>query len=160
NYSITDSFRARPFSPAINSNMNRLALVSETTFMAPSQATDEYKSQLDAAPRHRFARGFDLPYATFAPMHYEERYAYPLIVWLHDSDSNEQELRQVMPLVSMRNFVAIAPRGTCEGSRLGGRFEWRQSGDSIEAAHTRIADCVAIAEERFNIHPKRIFLVG
>ena len=101
--------------------------------MAPSQATDGYKSQLGTAPRHRFAHGFDLPYATFAPMHYEPGYAYPLIVWLHDSDSNEQELRQVMPLVSMRNYVAIAPRGTSEGSRQRGRFDWRQTSDAIES---------------------------
>src|SRR5262249_17403602 len=69
--SITDSFRACQISPAANSNMNRLALVSETTFMAPSQATDGYKTQLGTSPRHRFAHGFDVPYATFAPMHYE-----------------------------------------------------------------------------------------
>jgi phospholipase/carboxylesterase len=93
-------------------------------------------------------------------MHYEERYAYPLIVWLHDSDSNEQELRQVMPLVSMRNYVAVAPRGTSEGSRLRGRFDWRQSANAIESAHSRIVDCVALAQDRFNVHPERIFLVG
>src|SRR4051794_23350535 len=114
--------------------MNRLALVSEPTFMAASQATTG-PSQLAATARHRFNRGFDLPYSTFAPIHYEERYAYPLVVWLHDSDSNEQELRQVMPLISMRNYVAIAPRGTSDGSRLRGRFDWRQSPDAIESAH-------------------------
>lgn len=128
--------------------------------MAPFQATDGFKSQLGTKPHHRFSRGFDVPYATFAPMHYEAGYAYPLIVWLHDSDSNEQELRQVMPLVSMRNYVAIAPRGTGEDSRQRSRFSWRQTTDAIETAHTRIAECVAVAQERFNIHPKRIFLVG
>jgi phospholipase/carboxylesterase len=140
--------------------MNRLALVSDSTFSALSKSNIGHTSQLETSPRHRFARGFDLPYATFAPMHYEERYAYPLIVWLHGSDSNEQELRQVMPLVSMRNYVAIAPRGTSESSRARNRFDWRESAEAIESTHARIVDCVAVAQDRFNIHPNRIFLVG
>jgi phospholipase/carboxylesterase len=60
----------------------------------------------------------------------------------------------------MRNYVAIAPRGTSEGSRSRSRFEWCQSAEAIESAHARIVDCVAAAQERFNIHPDRIFLVG
>ena len=54
------------------------------------------------------------PHATFAPMHYEPNYAYPLLVWLHGYASNEHELRQVMPQVSMRNYVAVAREAPCE----------------------------------------------
>ncbi len=140
--------------------MNRLALVSETTLTAPSHTLSAHPPSQAPLPRHRFAQGFDLPYATFAPIHYESGYAYPLIVWLHDADSNEQELRQVMPLVSMRNYVAIAPRGTCAAKRCRGRFDWSQTGESIESAHSRIIDSVTVARERFNIHPNRIFLIG
>jgi phospholipase/carboxylesterase len=93
-------------------------------------------------------------------MHYEEGYSYPLLVWLHDSASSERELRHVMPLVSMRNYVAIAPRGTCEDERTRGQYGWRQTSDAIEAAQSRIADCIAVARWRFNIHGDRIFLVG
>ncbi len=93
-------------------------------------------------------------------MHYEERYAYPLLVWLHGDASSEQELRQVMPLVSMRNYVAIAPRGSLADERNRGRYHWRQTPDAIESAESRIADCIAVAQRRFNIHPQRIFLVG
>jgi phospholipase/carboxylesterase len=140
--------------------MNRLALVSETTLTAPSHTLSANPPSQAPLPKHRFAQGFDLPYATFAPIHYESGYAYPLIVWLHDADSNEQELRQVMPLVSMRNYVAIAPRGTCAAKRCRGRFDWSQTGESIESAHSRIIDSITVARERFNIHPNRIFLIG
>ena len=53
----------------------------------------------------------------FAPLHYEPNYSYPLIVWLHGPHNNELELKQIMPLVSMRNYVAAAPRGTAPSVR-------------------------------------------
>jgi phospholipase/carboxylesterase len=60
----------------------------------------------------------------------------------------------------MRNYVAIAPRGTCEQKAACGRFGWRQSKDAIESAQSRIAESIAVARERFNVHERRIFLVG
>ena len=140
--------------------MNRLALVSEDTLTTPSHTVTDQLHELTTTTRRCTERDFDLPYATFAPIHYEERYAYPLLVWLHDSASSEQELRQIMPLVSMRNYVAIAPRGTFDDQRNRGHFGWRQTSDAIETAHSRIADCIAVAKSRFNIHERRIFLVG
>jgi phospholipase/carboxylesterase len=138
--------------------MNRLVLVSEDTISASTPAGNGHLHQQLASRRRSTELDFDLPYSTFAPVHYEPRYAYPLIVWLHDLDSNERELSQIMPLVSMRNYVAIAPRGTCEQKR--GRYGWRQSTDAIESAHSRIVECIAVAQQRFNINERRIFLVG
>jgi phospholipase/carboxylesterase len=100
------------------------------------------------------------PAATFAPIHYEPGYAYPLLVWLHSTAGNEHELRQVMPLVSMRNYVAVAPRGPSPHPRYASQYGWRQSQDEIELAEAGVAECVAATERRFNIHPNRIFLVG
>jgi phospholipase/carboxylesterase len=146
--------------------MNRIALDSEITATFHLPCDTEIHHGLTTATKPRSGRELDQPYATFAPMHYEKGYAYPLLVWLHGKASTEQELRQVMPLVSMRNYVAIAPRGTWSNAIAGrtvssrGRFGWRQSSDGIESAETRIADCIAVAKQRFNIHPRRIFLVG
>ena len=140
--------------------MNRIALVTENILTTKSPTEFDQLHEATTTSRRRCDRGLDIPYATFAPIHYEERYAYPLIVWLHDAASNEQELRQVMPLVSMRNYVAIAPRGTWADEHNRRLFDWRQSSDGIELAHSQIADCVALSQERFNIHPQRIFLVG
>ena len=50
----------------------------------------------------------DFPHALFAPLHYASGYAYPLIVWLHGSGSDERQLQRIMPLVSMQNYVAVA----------------------------------------------------
>ncbi len=52
------------------------------------------------------------PFSLFAPLHYEPNYAYPLVVWLHGSGESEQQLRRIMPSISLRNYVAVAPRGT------------------------------------------------
>lgn len=93
-------------------------------------------------------------------MHYEAGYAYPLIVWLHGTPGNEQQLRQVMPLVSMRNYVAIAPRGVSADRRQKHSFRWRQTSDDIEQAAASIAHCVDLVQSRYNIHPQRIFLAG
>ncbi|MFO0792253.1 MAG: hypothetical protein U0805_22570 [Pirellulales bacterium] len=136
--------------------MKRFAPVSKSSLIQSHQPTN-HLDNLFAAPG-RLAHVFDQPFATFAPIHYEPRYAYPLVVWLHDSDSSEQELKHVMPLVSMRNYVAIAPRGTSENRR--GNFGWRQTSEAIESANTRISECIAIAKERFHIHDERVFLAG
>ena len=89
-------------------------------------------------------------------MHYEAGYAYPLIVWLHSTGGSERELKQVMPLVSMRNYVAVAPASSSVHSRR----PWRQSPDNIEATAAGVDYCVAQAQQEFNIHPRRIFLAG
>src|SRR5260370_34895202 len=67
------------------------------------------------------------PFALFAPLNYERNYAYPLIVWLHGPDDNENQLRRIMPLVSLRNYAAIAPRGTAGGETEAAAFGWLQS---------------------------------
>jgi phospholipase/carboxylesterase len=109
-------------------------------------------------PRNRFA---DLtPCATFAPMHYEPGYAYPLIVWLHGPCGNEQQLPLVMPLISKRNHVGVAPRGTAAERSRRGAFCWSQAADGVEEAESRIFDAIGVAEQRFNIHAERVFLVG
>ncbi len=73
----------------------------------------------------------ELPLALFGPERYEPRYEYPLIVWLHSCQSNERELEAVMPVLSLQNYVACAPRGTqaCEakGTPFNGRNRGPQS---------------------------------
>ncbi len=95
-------------------------------------------------------------FSSFTPVHYEAGYAYPLIVWLHSAGGSERELKQVMPLVSMRNYVAVAPASSSAHSRR----PWRQAPDDIEAAAAGIEYCVSQSQQEFNIHPRRIFLAG
>lgn len=93
-------------------------------------------------------------------MHYEPGYAYPLVIWLHGAWGDEGQLRQVMPKISLRNYVAIAPRGTCAVYAERVSYCWRQTSDAVEAAETYVFDCIEIARGRFNIHPDRVFLAG
>jgi phospholipase/carboxylesterase len=104
-----------------------------------------------SAPRH------DAPHCLLAPLHYEPNYAYPLLVWLHGPSGDEQELKRIMPLVSLRNYVSLGVRGADEERR---GFAWPQTPDAILATELRIADAVTQARQRFHVHSERIFLAG
>jgi len=99
------------------------------------------------------------PYCLFTPQHYERNYAYPLVVWLHGPDDDERQVTRVMPLVSLRNYVAVGPRGT-RGPGPRGGFRWVQKADHIELAHQRVVSAVATARRWLNIAPSRIYLAG
>jgi phospholipase/carboxylesterase len=103
------------------------------------------------------------PLAMFGPLHYEAGYAYPLVVWLHGWGDDETQLKRVMPLVSMQNFVAVAPRGTRpvpaeQDDRQG--YTWPRGKAGAVAAQQRIWSAVAAAKARFHVNPKRIFVAG
>jgi len=116
----------------------------------------------------------DGEHALFGPIHYESGYAYPLLVWLHGLGGNERQLLHVMPQISLRNFVAVAPRATHEfdvppredakdqGHRATGTkvFGWDHSAAGHNEAQQRVFDSVDAANKKYHIHPKRVFLVG
>jgi phospholipase/carboxylesterase len=140
--------------------MNRLAIAAEVASIPTTLVGSLGFPGVAKATRRRAARVVSEPCATFAPIHYEPGYAYPLIVWLHSSASSERELRHVMPLVSMRNYVAIAPRGTSSSAQHRNKYSWRQTADEIEAADMRVKECVEAAARRFNIRAEKVFLAG
>lgn len=100
--------------------------------------------------------------ALFAPLHYEENYAYPLLIWLHGPGENELQLRRVMPLMSLRNYVGIGLCGTMPDTHVGqpAAYTWSQQPAHVSQAAERMAAGIALACQRFNIHPQRIFLAG
>lgn len=100
-----------------------------------------------------------LHYTVFSPVHYEANYAYPLVVWLHGDGDDERQLARIMPLVSMRNYVAVAPRGPSARSDRSG-YDWGASARDVSLAQQCVDDSIAAACERFHIAPKRIFLAG
>jgi phospholipase/carboxylesterase len=140
--------------------MNRIELPTQSISASTSFTGSDRSLDVAAHDTRRQVREGLSPYNTFIPMHYERGYAYPLVVWLHGSPGNERELRQVMPLVSMRNYVGVAPRGTFAERRTRDAYGWRQSAGDIEEAEARIEDCVRLTRQRYNIHPDRIFVVG
>lgn len=105
----------------------------------------------------------DSTHALFAPLHYEAHYGYPLIVWLHGPGDDEGQLTRIMPAVSLRNYVAVAPRGfpIPPGGRVdSARYGWQQTPEEIQGAAQRIAESIEAAGQRLNIAPGRIFLAG
>ncbi len=94
--------------------------------------------------------------ALFGPLHYEPRYAYPLIVWLHGPGGDPQQLRRIMPLVSMRNYVAAAPASAGDSAAPC----WPQTRDSIHWAEAAVAGAIAAAANRYHVAPRRVFLAG
>jgi phospholipase/carboxylesterase len=99
-------------------------------------------------------------YSLFVPLHYEAGYAYPLLVWLHGEGGSERELRQLMPHVSVRNYVAVAARGTTALSGLDRAFGWDQTPLAIDEAAERVRESIDAAQERFNVHAQRVFIAG
>jgi phospholipase/carboxylesterase len=114
-----------------------------------------------AAANYTATQG-ELHAALFAPLHYEANYAYPLLVWLHGPDDNEGQLKRVMPLISMRNYVAVAPRGTQRNGHVAARngYHWSQEMADWSIAEQRIFDAMELAVARFHISPRRVFLAG
>jgi phospholipase/carboxylesterase len=108
----------------------------------------------------RRERSEDADYSLFVPLHYERGYAYPLLVWLHGDGGNERELRQLMPHVSVRNYVAAAARGKSPAGGLKRAYTWEQDAASADDAAERVRACIDGATARFNIHPGRVFIAG
>jgi phospholipase/carboxylesterase len=115
------------------------------------------ESALFSTPAHHTA------YSLFAPLHYESGYAYPLIVWLHGPGNDERQLMRIMPVISMRNYVAVAPRGICPcaETHLGRQaYGWSQSEDHVQEAEQRVVESIEAAAQSLHIARQRIFLVG
>ena len=130
------------------------------------------------------------PHVLFAPMHYEPKYAYPLLVWLHGTGGDERQIMRIMPLISMQNYVAVAPRGLPTGQagqptgragqptgradcsatfdlsvsailqRRKEQYDWLLSSDNLATLEQRVFDCIAIAGARCNIAAHRVFIAG
>lgn len=111
--------------------------------------------ELAAAPRI----DRENPYCLITPQHYERKYAYPLVVWLHGPDDDERQVTRVMSLVSLRNYVAVGPRGTRRSSKPGG-YRWSQDADEIALAEERVLSALAAARKSLNIAAGRIYLAG
>jgi phospholipase/carboxylesterase len=138
--------------------MNRIQSLSpELNFSSAEEA-----AELDLGLGVFTPAAEDAPCALFAPLHYESNYAYPLLVWLHGSDDDENQLKRLMPLLSMRNYVGVAPRGTQPTPRQRGRrgYTWGDTSGDVALAEQHIFESIAAAQRKFHIHRQRVFLGG
>lgn len=97
----------------------------------------------------------------FRPEHYEPGYAYPLIIWLHADGGSEQDLHEVMPQVSLRNYLglsfrapAIKPEDPAKG------YHWPDSHLFVKQFAETIQQTVQELKKVLNIHERRIYLAG
>ncbi len=123
----------------------------------PSPGVSETSSPT-AAPQ--FTQDESAPCSLFVPMGYEPGYAYPLLVWLHGPGADETQLRHVMPQISLRNYLAVAPRGTRRAPSQQGGFCWSTDVVDRDLACQRVSEAVRSAQEQYHVHPKRVFLAG
>ena len=100
----------------------------------------------------------DDDYALFAPQQYTKTYSYPLIVWLHDDGDTCQQLQRIMPWLSLRNYVGVAPQAPVGDDHCG--FYWEQSRESIDSACMSASHAVDQASRRLNVDLNRIFIGG
>jgi phospholipase/carboxylesterase len=99
---------------------------------------------------------------TFSPIHYEPNYAYPLIVWLHGHQGEPADLLRVMPWISLRNYVAVAPRGTrwVDAWDPNRGSTWGESPQDLELAVSKIEELIEQTAAEFHIATHRIFVAG
>jgi phospholipase/carboxylesterase len=133
--------------------MNRIQLsplaMSETAKqIKKSQTVLESPTQYTVAQQHQL----------FVPMKYEAKYAYPLIVWFHSCGDDQSQVLRVMPEVSLRNYIAVAPQAN-QGNPQRGYF-WDQTPDCIEHARRTTAQAIEHAMSRLNVASHRVFLAG
>jgi phospholipase/carboxylesterase len=134
--------------------MNRLQLLGKEVTSSPSSTVQIELARLSSGTQ----RG--VPHALFAPMHYEPNYAYPLLIWLHGPGDDERQLQRIMPLISMRNYVAVGPRGNSAGAERCAGFGWNHSPAALASAEQHVFDSLDAAADRFHIAAQRIFLGG
>lgn len=136
--------------------MNRIEHTTKPAKEVSADSTFSLESGLFALASH------DSSFALFAPKHYEPNYAYPLIVWLHSPGGDERQLMRIMPIVSLRNYVAVAPRGFLTGGPRSGQqgYQWPQTEDHIYGAACRVFEGITAVQQKFHVADARIFLAG
>ena len=139
--------------------MNRIRLRNQQVQRASQAPQIAAELPLPAAPSQRRC------HTTFVPLHYEPNYGYPLLVWLHGAGSNEQQLKSIVPGISARNYVAVAPRGTWNDQDRDDHAPlpscgWFQSPEAITLSEHRVLECIRQTRTRFHVAAQRIFLLG
>ena len=103
----------------------------------------------------------DWPVSIYVPERYEERYAYPLVIWFHSDANDEDQLEQFMGAVSSQNYIGLALRGNSEHKSAGG-YCWDPS--SLLFGSVPLQDLLYVTTCRlrraFHIHSERIFVAG
>lgn len=134
--------------------MNRIATPHETV-----SVDFDSRFTLDFTPNER--RRPPTRQTTYIPLHYESGYAYPLIIWLSGRGTDEEYLAEVMPLISLRNYVGVSVRGSLVGQDdCEPAISWDLGPQGVELATEAVEYCIESVSSRLNVSPQRVFLAG
>lgn len=94
------------------------------------------------------------------PSGYEPNYKYPLVLWFHSDGYNENQISQVMPHISLQNYIGVGIRGSRSIDPAGHRFDWNFSAASASRCEDAVWQAIDEATDRYSVHPQRVFLAG
>ena len=133
--------------------MNRIRL-NDSSQSAMTSA--KLRDQIDSFDHFEPRRSDHL----FLPASYEPNYDYPVIVWLHGDGGNQNQVCQMLPLVSVQNYVGIGVRGSRATDSLGHGFSWLHSEAGIAIAEQSVFDAIDAVSNLHCIDHSRIFVAG
>ncbi len=91
------------------------------------------------------------PDSFYYPEKYEPKYAYPLIIWIHQGSSSSLAFQQQMPMISDQNYLGLEVSLD--------QFD-RNKGDYHERLINHIQEELTGFRSQANIHSERIYLAG
>jgi phospholipase/carboxylesterase len=114
-----------------------------------------YNSELETPRR--------LPVRTFLPSGYEPNYAYPLLVFFHGHGGCEEQILQLAPRLSRRNYISIGLRGPHklkpdDAGRT--RYSWGPDGRCDAIIEEYVFQAIEQTRRRYHVHSERIYLAG
>ncbi len=99
--------------------------------------------------------------ALFRPEHYESGYAYPLVIWLHPDGGSEQDLHEIMPQISIRNYLGLSFRAPAiDPAAPSNGYRWPDSHLFVKQFSSQIRKTVHELQKVLNIHERRVYLAG
>lgn len=129
-------------------------------------------SQTDLFWSYRYAEGFYTsevqtperwPVRTFLPTGYEPNYPYPLLVFFHGHGGSEEQVLQLAPKLSRRNYICISLRGTQQlDPTIDGRpgYSWGQDGEHDAQIEDYVFSAIQQTRRNYHVHSERIYLAG
>jgi len=104
----------------------------------------------------------DLPVSIFVPQKLEERYAYPLLVFLHSHGEDERQWLSQMMHLSRRNYIGLALRGPHRVVGKNGRpgYGWGRDRRSVSSIEDYALAAIDDVRSRFPINSRKIHLAG